>query len=133
MAKKISPSYSRKKQTIKQEVTRRSVEKIKIAAFGPGYRTSGTLKPGKTRIGSPTGTKIKTDPKTGSQRTVSQRTGKNPNTTKKEAKLVGAVGRTTIRKSYVKEPFKSTSNRIRPYAGKARPVLVSQLKKRRKK
>ena len=83
MAKrKLSSSYVRKKEDIKTAVTRRAVEKIRIAADGPGYRTGGQVKTGTTNmVGSPAGTRVKTL-KSGQQIIVAARKAINPNGTK---------------------------------------------------
>ena len=133
MAKKISSSYIRKKADIKRSVTQRAVEKIRIAANGPGYRTGGQVKTGTTNIkGSPTGTKVRTL-KNGQQITVAKTKGRNPNTTPKSSQLVEAKGMTRVRTQVIGKPFQKISNRAKPYAGKARPVLRTEIEKRRKR
>ena len=63
--------------------------------------------------------------------TKAARKAKNRNTTPQEARVVGATGKTRVRSQIIPKPFKGL--KTRPYAGKARPVLASQLSKRKKK
>lgn len=132
MAKrKLSSSYVRKREDIKTAVTKRAAEKILIAGFGPGYRTGGTKKAGTTTIiGSPTGTKVKTL-NNGQEITVAKRKAKNPNSTPKTSKMLGAKGRTRVVTQVIPKPFQSYSNKAKPIAGKGKPVLASEMEKRR--
>jgi len=132
MAKrKLSSSYVRKREDIKNAVVQRSVEKIRIAAGGSGYRTSGQIKSGNTiYVGSPAGTRVKTNPRTGAQKTVSKLKGKNANNTKHPGlrpATVGATGATRVAHTQL-----NPTKRTRPYAGRHRPAdLIKALKTRR--
>lgn len=128
--RKLSSSYVRKRENIKNSVVQRSVEKIRIAAGGSGYRTSGQIKSGnKMTLGSPTGTKVKTNPRTGEQKTVAKVKAKNVNNTKHPGLRPAAVGAGT--KRVPTTPFNPTK-RTKPYGGRHRPAdLIKSLKTRR--
>lgn len=125
--RKLSSSYIRKREDIKNAVTKRSVEKIRIAGQGPGYRTSGQIKGGNILyLGSPAGTKIKVNAKTGNQTTEAKRKARNRNSTPNPGQRpinVKAKSKPTVAKVLLR-PGKPT----KPYAGRAKPILRKRSK-----
>lgn len=120
--RKLSSSYVRKREDIKTAVVSRAIQKIRIAAGGPGYRTPGTIKPGSTVIsGPPTGTK-RQGVRGGAEITVAKRKAINRNTTPKKSENVKAR----------KKPIVATSARpYKPYAGKLRPISNEVIRRRK--